>query len=119
MTNIFKLVTKDKLSHRHGGSQTTAICQLVLELAFLSLENSLHDLARDCLHEVPKELVQDNQRLFLYRESLDHLLLAESKDGDIYSRAAVNARIHAVTQLEMVLTSGVRLGDAATIEVSW
>lgn len=93
---------------------------LYLELGNLCLENSLYDLAQDCLGKVPKGMLQCDSRLFLCRELLHSQLLIAGQDGSskIYTKESVEARIKAISRLEEVLKSALRLADPDVIQVS-
>lgn len=93
---------------------------LLLELAFLCVENSLYDLARDCLHQVPKERVQSDPKQYLLRELLNAQLQTVQWDGtkQLYSKTAVEMRLNKIDQLEEILKSALRLSDPDIIQVS-
>lgn len=92
---------------------------LLLELGFLSLENSFHDLARDCLRQVPKDLVHVGPKLYLLRDLLSTQLLVAKLDGpsEVYTKAAVQTRIKTLGHLEQLLMSALRIPDPDIVQV--
>lgn len=89
---------------------------LLLELGFLSLENSFCDIAHDCLQQVPKELVQGAPKLYLLRDLLSAQLSVARQD-DVYTSAAVQSRIKTLGHLEQLLVSALRIPDPDIVQV--
>lgn len=93
---------------------------LLLELAFLCMENSLHNLAKDCLRYLPKEQVQSDGKQYILRELLHtHLQIVQwDSSRQLYSKPAVEMRISKINQLEEIVKSAIRLSDPDIIQVS-
>ena len=131
-----KLSKLYKSSSREGGSHTPRTSttrshtpplmlgdshgSLFLEFGNFCSENSLYDLAQDCLKQVPKSLLHNDAKLLLCRELLHSQLLVARQDGgdQVYTKESVEARIKVISRLEEVLKSALRLGDSDVIQVS-
>ena len=93
---------------------------IFLELASFSLENSLVELAQECVSEVPQEAVRDDPLLLLQWEILRTQLLvacSSRSNGGMYSLEAVEARVQGVRRLEEVLTSALKRDNSDLVEV--
>lgn len=108
-------------SHSPGLILGESHSMLYLELANLCMENSFYDLAQDCLKQIPKSLLQSDSKLYLCRELFHSQLQIARQDGSdqIYAKASVEARIKAMSRLQEILRSSLRLADPDVIQVSY
>ena len=126
LNKLYKFATKGErtltpntvTSREHSGvPMDEARPALLLELGFLSLENSFCDIAQDCLQQVPKEeLLQGAPKLYLLRDLLSTQLLVARQD-DVYTTAAVQSRIKTLDHLEQLLASALRIPDPDIVQV--
>ena len=130
LRKMFKQAMKEERGHSPATTTTSQDTStlplgeghsaLLLELGFLSLENSFHDLARDCLQQVPKDIARSAPKTFLLRELLSaQLLVARQNDPAVmYTDASVETRVKALSHLEQLLLSAVRISDPDIIQVT-
>lgn len=118
-----KEVTTRKASHGRESATPAAVPaqpSFLLELASFALENSLLEVAQECVSGVRQELVQDDPVALLQREILRTQLLVagpSKASGGMYSRSAVEARVQGLGHLEDILAAAVRLPNSDLIEV--
>lgn len=94
---------------------------ILLDLGSFSLDNSLMEVASDCLSAVHQDEVQNDSVAMLHREILKTQLLIEGavkRSGGLYTQSAVDVRVKGVQRLEEVLTSAARLKASDMTEVS-
>lgn len=132
LAKLLRLTTKEERSHSNSTKSGTqrefsvhslgpAHPSLILELAMFSLENSLPDLAANCLRQVPRELVQSDPRLHVLHDLIStQVLLARQGSGPnkTYTKPAVEERIGAISHLEQTLMSAQRISDPDMVQVS-
>ncbi len=135
LAKLFKVLTKEESDYLPASSTTPSghrrrhhpntpskniSASLLLELALFCVENSLCDLARDCLRQVPKDQVLVDAKQFLLRELLSAQLQAGQWDStrQLYSKPAMEVRVSKIDQLEEILNSALRLSDPDIIQVS-
>lgn len=94
---------------------------IFLEAAMICFENSLFDLMQDCLYQLPRSYVQGtNTKNYLHQQLLQtQLMVARECDPDtIYTKKSMDTRLDAISELEEILKSTLRLSDPDLIEVS-
>lgn len=128
LNKLYKLGTKEDRGHTPSTVVSQDPCSLslgeaqpalLLELGFLSLENSFLDLAHDCLYQVPKDLVQGAPKLYVLRDLLSTQLLVARQDGprEIYTKASIQTRVKSLGHMEQLLMSALRIPDPDIVQV--